>query len=222
MLIDVERECLIAGSTRLRYVALSYVWGGAPGFQTTYSNIEQLLQPHALQHQPDLPLLIRDAINLTRKVDERYLWVDRLCIQQDNPLQKHTQVGKMDIIYRPAAFTLVAISCSNASESRPGTRNGSLRRAVRTENICGISLTAFPTPGAILESNVYKTRGWTFQERLLSPRCLYLTEFGAIYHCHESQALISFLLVPFWSPDVSSCCFNLLRASIPELRVKHA
>jgi hypothetical protein len=50
---------------------------------------------------------IADAVELTRQMGERYLWVDQLCIVQDELKMKDQQINSMDKIYRSAALTIV-------------------------------------------------------------------------------------------------------------------
>jgi hypothetical protein len=70
-----------------KYVALSYVWGPPSG---------------------DWPKTILDAVEVTKQLGEKYLWVDRLCINQSNLQEKQFLISKMDAIYEGAEFTIVA------------------------------------------------------------------------------------------------------------------
>jgi hypothetical protein len=73
-LIDVDEQCLIRASTRMRYLALSYVWGGFSGLQTTSKNRAQLEQAGSLEMaEGEIPAVIRDAITFVRAMRERYL-----------------------------------------------------------------------------------------------------------------------------------------------------
>lgn len=80
-LIDVYGYHLVETTSDQRYVALSYIWGGKVDFTTTSQNRTSLKIPGSLSTkvQP-LPVTIRDAIELVRKLGMRYLWVDALCI----------------------------------------------------------------------------------------------------------------------------------------------
>ena len=78
-----------------RYVALSYVWGPPSG---------------------DWAQTILDAVKVTRRFGEQYLWVDRLCIDQSNLQEKQFLISKMDAIYEGAEFTIVAA----AGDARAG------------------------------------------------------------------------------------------------------
>ena len=95
-LIDVKEWCLIEfrneDTHRCRYVALSYVWGGAQNFTLNKSNKTRLHTRLGLLPflQELIPKTIRDAMLVAQRIKERYLWVDALCIQQDNQFEKHS------------------------------------------------------------------------------------------------------------------------------------
>jgi hypothetical protein len=96
----------------VRYVALSYVWQQATAtnqLRLQKSNLEKLNNSERLNHA-ELPDFIVDAIALCRDIGEDYLWVDRLCIVQDDSKSKRNQICAMDKIYRSAAFTIITAS----------------------------------------------------------------------------------------------------------------
>ncbi|KAK1713428.1 hypothetical protein CaCOL14_009350 [Colletotrichum acutatum] len=124
-LIDVRAYCLVAVKddreeensyvALYHYVALSYVWGQASSATATLANIAALQNPGALDGQ-DIPSTIREAMELTRLLGERYLWVDRLCIVQDDEDAKPAQLQGMADIYAGAFLTIVAAQGSGADE----------------------------------------------------------------------------------------------------------
>lgn len=59
----------------------------------------------------DLPQTIEDAIVLTGSLNFRYLWVDALCIVQDDRLEdKQIHLERMDAVYNCSAITIAAAS----------------------------------------------------------------------------------------------------------------
>lgn len=93
-----------------RYLALSYVWGPPSG---------------------DWPQTIMDAVEVTRRLGERYLWVDRTCIDQTNDVEKEFFVNKMDAIYEGAEFTIVC-AAGDARSGLPGVNTVSRNPVTRT------------------------------------------------------------------------------------------
>lgn len=115
ILIDVKQMCLFNAATNVRYLALSYVWGQISQFNTRAGNLGELLKPGSLHEiSAQIPNVIQDAIQLTRSLGETYLWVDSLCIVQDDPLVKHKQLSAMAEIYNSATATLIACSGRDA------------------------------------------------------------------------------------------------------------
>jgi len=76
-LVDVENLRIVVPEdpASSRYVALSYVWGGAQMVKLRSTNVEQLALPRGLEpFLPSLPRTIVDALRVARAVGERYLW----------------------------------------------------------------------------------------------------------------------------------------------------
>lgn len=92
-----------------RYVALSYAWGNTRMVKLMQGNVLFLRTPGSLTKLPDLPQTLRDAITLVRNVGERYLWIDSLCILQDNKVDMEQQMGQMGDLYTHSYFTIFAI-----------------------------------------------------------------------------------------------------------------
>jgi Heterokaryon incompatibility protein (HET) len=99
-LIDVDAMCVVPAPWKVNYVALSYVWGQTdkPRLKLESHNEEALSQPMALKlYASKIPNTIRDAITVVRKLGERYLWVDSLCILQDDGWELQECVAVMDL-----------------------------------------------------------------------------------------------------------------------------
>lgn len=111
LLIDVVDGCIVEGSHGDRYVALSYVWGSKPFFMLTKSNMLELRRPGSLSVWGQLiPKTLRDSITVIRSAGERYLWVDSLCIPQDDGDAKHDTLSAMHSIYGSAVFVIIALT----------------------------------------------------------------------------------------------------------------
>lgn len=119
LVIDVERMCVTEAPRNCRYVALSYCWGQVPVLKHVLQNSESLQIPGSLL-QLTIPETIAHAIELLQGIGERYLWVDALCIIQDDPVSRTVQLAQMGLIYASATFTIVAASGDNADCGLPG------------------------------------------------------------------------------------------------------
>jgi hypothetical protein len=198
-LIDVYEARLVETTIPCNYFALSYVWGGSQntGLQTTKCNLDSLRQPSALNrdnrnHEERLPLTISDTIVLCRRLGQRYLWVDCLCIVQDDPEEKMRLIHGMGQVYENASLTIFAVSGSNADHGLAGV---TARKELQRETICSIKTEAGRLMLAMtrtsleaqIENSHWNTRGWTYQEQSLSERRLYLTAEEAFFVCRESS-----------------------------------
>jgi len=63
-----------------------------------------------------LPITILNAVEVTRKLGIKYLWVDPLCIIQDSVTDKRRKIECMGIIYKNATVTIDAANASGVSE----------------------------------------------------------------------------------------------------------
>ncbi|KAF8853181.1 HET-domain-containing protein [Acephala macrosclerotiorum] len=193
--VDVERMCL----SRLEftknghpepYAALSYVWGTdqESSHRTFLSNIMDRSQDNGLVLKKELPRTLQDAIELVKKLSLgiRYIWIDALCIAQDSFISWKHNAEKTDLIFGNAHFTI----CAADGDSHAGllamhakTRDRPKKEEVKKD----LELFVSRSPESVIESSVWSKRGWTFQERILSRRCLVFAE-GRIYlQCRENN-----------------------------------
>ncbi|KAH6961895.1 heterokaryon incompatibility protein-domain-containing protein [Ilyonectria sp. MPI-CAGE-AT-0026] len=190
-LIDIQRNCIVTASSRMRYVALSYVWGKNTWLTTTTTNLQRLSCFTALLNEPDIPNTILDAMRVVRLLGERYLWVDSLCIVQDDEETKVAQLNNMYAIYAGACVTIVAAQGSDASHGlrrlAGSTSSGELVQQffqVRdSENVVERIFDPEPDYG---QQNTWHTRAWTFQELLFSTRFLIFDKDSVRWDCPSS------------------------------------
>ncbi|KAI1178521.1 heterokaryon incompatibility protein-domain-containing protein [Nemania sp. FL0916] len=196
LLVDVNAECLEeVPSDRLRdiqYIALSYVWGQLHGIlETTMVNEHSLRQRRALASPPylsHLPDTVRDAIELVKRLGIPYLWVDRLCIVQDDLDRKLPQLEQMGAIYANAYMTLVAADGADANHGLRGSCPGVANPRVRASPLlsfspAGKSLVVEPNFAPRTGPGQWHRRGWTFQERTLSIRNLIFQDGRVFWEC---------------------------------------
>ncbi|OQE25386.1 hypothetical protein PENSTE_c006G01446 [Penicillium steckii] len=90
-----------------KYIALSYCWGreadAVKQLKTTTSSLEKNMENIAMN---SLPKTIHDAVLLCRVLGVRYLWVDALCIIQDDRDDWERESSEMAQIYESSCFTL--------------------------------------------------------------------------------------------------------------------
>ena len=133
-----------------------------------------------------VPATISDAIELVKGVGERYLWVDALCIVQDDPGLQKAQLAQMGLIYSLAAFTIVAASGNDANAGLPGVRADTRdinQNLVRVgERILLEVVDGHGYYGGLKKSS-WSTRAWTMQEKILSKKLLIFTDQQVYWSC---------------------------------------
>src|SRR5436305_4765449 len=155
--------------------------------QTTTENLATLMCPGSLESKlHDRPLTVRDTFQLAKALGFEYLWVDTLCIVQDDMNGKHSQIAQMDRIYYFATLTVVAFAGQNANRGLPGLGPSSRKNSQHVEEVQGLKLTV-PLPNhlatGIDNTAPWSTRGWTYQERRLSRRILCFSETQVSFEC---------------------------------------
>ncbi|RGP81170.1 hypothetical protein FLONG3_707 [Fusarium longipes] len=187
--LDVQAHCLVEKTSLEKYIALSYVWGAASNFRLTRANRPALLIPGSLERVAQfIPNTISDAIALTKRLGCRYLWVDALCLLQNDAADLELGVNAMDLIYERAWLTVVAGCGHDVSTRLPGVKEGTRKPRQDMYQICpGVELGIITGVDSLLKKSVYETRAWTFQEQVLSRRVLYFLEDKVFYRCRAAE-----------------------------------
>jgi hypothetical protein len=187
-LIDLQTSAIVPSPPHARYAALSYVWGKAKA-QMKIPALSQIPAMSMLGHQipADLPATIADAITFAKELGERYIWIDFLCIDQDNAEETKSQIQNMCYIYEKANFTIVALTNADAAQLLPGIRRGSRACSSKTIEIGTKRILAQGVQSMdTLKSCIWNTRGWTMQEGLFSRRCICFTDEEVFLWCRQS------------------------------------
>jgi hypothetical protein len=161
--IDVIEKCVVEVQLPILYCALSYVWGGVPNIRLTTSNKHALSQPGSLKNiWRRLPKTIKDAIRLVEGIEERFLWVDALCLVQNDPVDVQHGLDVMDLVYERATMTIVAACCAHADHGLSGVREASRYVNQRAEEIIpGLALAVHCDLDHLLRQSMYHKRAWT-------------------------------------------------------------
>lgn len=186
-LIDIEKLCITEPPRLPSFVALSYVWNSSLGekdLQLCQANLQHLQIPGGIDVWA-LPDVVADTVRLCGDLGERYLWVDRLCIIQDDSATKHAQINAMGSIYGMASLTIVAATGPAQDLGLPGVRGRPRRPFIfnDTRLFNWRSEKVEINPCVTIDQSAWNTRGWTSQERILSLRCLYITDFQVYFSC---------------------------------------
>jgi len=178
----------------LSYATLSHCWGLSEPrpATTTCSNLSE--RSHNIPYA-EMPLTFQDAIDITRKLGKRYLWIDSLCIVQDSPEDWQEESSKMGDIYANSFCTLAA---SSSGDSHGGCRlrnqelNLSQNASYVDIPVGSRRLRIFKSPFPIDWQTEYlagplRKRAWALQERELSSRVIYYAQNVLLWQCKTSR-----------------------------------
>ncbi|CAH0041014.1 unnamed protein product [Clonostachys rhizophaga] len=205
LLIDTERYCItpIPDGPPPLYYALSYVWGNVAQPTLLAQNVKAW-QTEGMLLEVEIPQKIRDAITLTREAEVRYIWVNALCIVQDDAELRDEQINQMYLIYHQAEATLVAADGADCSQGLSGVSQFDDRGDMHAVDILGTSVAKLPKqPKYILEASTWRTRGWTFQEEMCSLRSVIFLPGLVVFSCPTAV----------WREDIHLEDFDIPRLS---------
>ncbi|KAH7310526.1 heterokaryon incompatibility protein-domain-containing protein [Stachybotrys elegans] len=200
----------LSHGSRAQYCALSYCWGKTPNLRTVKSNLQQHCAGLPLGK---IPAIINEAISVTRDLGFRYLWVDSLCIVQDDMGDWNAEAARMKDVYANAAITLSSLTSSSSDEGlfKP--------RKTRCSNplpfpVCAprwelpsapgkvlACLPALDSRDQLLSPGPIHTRGWTLQEQYLSTRILWFGLSHLQWQCaslHATEGLVEGIAKPYY------------------------
>ncbi|KAK3490276.1 heterokaryon incompatibility protein-domain-containing protein [Neurospora hispaniola] len=189
--IDCHTREIVEIQTSDRYFALSYVWGEqpSPGSGCTSGARETASVRGARQLPNVIPKVIEDAMIVVANLGDRYLWVDQYCIDQNDEDDKHAQIGNMAAIYEGAYATIVAFSTPDSASGLPGVRNLARKPypsvAHPKHPLSALRPSVISSP-KLASSSVWMTRGWTYQEAILSRRLLIFTDYQVEFICSDA------------------------------------
>lgn len=104
------------------YATLSYCWGATNSeWLCTKQNVDQYLLGI---NREIIPATLRDSIVITASLGIPYIWIDALCIIQDDTSDWATESAKMGGIYHGS---LVTIAAAESSDSHGGCFNTTSR-----------------------------------------------------------------------------------------------
>jgi hypothetical protein len=176
-----------------RYLTLSHCWGptGTQNLQLTTASFNSLCSGIAVC---SLKPTFQDMAHLTWQLGVRFLWIDCLCIIQDDNEDWKTESALMGKVYANSWLNVSANSRGDNSAGLFAERNGSrlqdyiqIRPKESSEAITFI-LTEGNTWWREVETAPVNKRAWVLQERILSPRIVHMSTTMALWECKEYQA----------------------------------
>ncbi|KAH8808826.1 heterokaryon incompatibility protein-domain-containing protein [Xylogone sp. PMI_703] len=181
------------------YVTLSHCWGTLPIIQLKKSNITTFKNQIP---QSELTRTFLEAIQVTRRLGIRYLWIDSLCILQGSDpesIADWQQEGPlMEKVYGNCFCCIAATGSKDGREGLFKERNVNAIEPVqvRSEWNGKQNQTYTIIDKALWNRNVgnapLNCRAWVLQERVLSPRVLHFGKDQLLWECREKDACETF------------------------------
>ena len=184
-----------------RYVTLSHCWGDAKILQLTQKTCRALEAGILLE---TVPQTFQDAIAIARRLSTPFIWIDSLCIFQDEmgSASWMQEAGSMDRVYANSYCNIAATGALDSSKGLFFPRNPEILQ------LPSLKLPAdFLNPSGdtalytlLNRSNVADEfdrapliqRAWVVQERLLSPRVLHFGPTQLMWECRKMFATETF------------------------------
>lgn len=159
-----------SNSQEYRYIALSHVWAYTEPYKTTQEN--------SLEHKDRVPWEnlsrpLQEAVALSLTLGYELLWIDSLCIIQDDPLDKERELPRMSLIYGQAAVVFAAHGWDLgtekvgllAIEDKYHEDDAPIYCRVKMDHSNLFSMSKDPTS--------WLGRAWCMQEWIFAPRILH-------------------------------------------------
>lgn len=181
---DENIRLFVSKGSRGRYIALSHKWGTSRPMRTLRGNIDKLSERIDFTH---LPKTFQDVVLVTRKLGIRYLWIDSLCIVQDDEEDWRREAQQMANIFRQAYCTIAAASASGSSDGFLNPRTE--RRWFKLSDKEDDNPTYLYASEVVANFNrdvvdgPLNERAWVFQERTLSSRIIHFTTEQIYLEC---------------------------------------
>ncbi|KAH8172819.1 heterokaryon incompatibility protein (HET) domain-containing protein [Sarocladium implicatum] len=184
----------------LRYTALSHCWGELHKLTATSATLDQLQQGLPIE---GFPSTFEEAILLTRELGIPYIWIDSLCIIQDDPADWAREAERMKHTYAGCAVTISAADGHNSTHGCFIPDHPELYDAEESHaRVASLSFLPHgeedsdrdPIPIRICEGDVsrpeswevLRQRGWTLQEEVLAHREIICRRPAMRWRCQRS------------------------------------
>ncbi|ETS73638.1 hypothetical protein PFICI_14584 [Pestalotiopsis fici W106-1] len=175
--------------TDARYLALSYCWGNGNQLKLTQDSIDWMTRGIPLELLAPVQI---DTIALAKALSIPYVWIDALCILQDDHDDWCRESSSMHKIYATSYLTVCALSTTSCQQGYLSRRSPMITVPChsKTDDTGYFHLQPFmwthdrnQTYSGITPGSTWSTRAWTYQEQGMATRLLYVTSAGFTFSC---------------------------------------
>jgi hypothetical protein len=172
------------------YACLSHCWGHAQIARTTRDTIAR----HKAGIDWDtLSKTFRDAITVASRLDIPYIWIDSLCIVQDDEEDWKGESQKMYQVYSNCMLVIAATKSADGDGGCFAIADDAYRSHPVVDEHAGqpirlcfrkkIAHESYRLNMRVRDPLPLLTRGWVLQERLLAPRVLHFGPEELVWEC---------------------------------------
>ena len=194
--------CLhVSNGEQAPFMCLSYCWGGSLPIRTTRETITSFRKGISWN---ELPQTFQDAVSVAHFLGISFLWIDSLCIIQDDAQDWESEAAQMANIYGRSTLTIAATQSSNPNSGLFQILPDSLDRAIPSsilppnspplyyrstisheelQNCMDDQVSTEQNPAFPL-----LRRAWAYQEHLLSPRIVHFTTRELVWECSHTMS----------------------------------
>lgn len=178
-------------SSAVEYIALSHCWGQNLPITTESETLRK--RTRGIQWD-ELPLLFQDAVIISHRLGVQYLWIDALCILQNDKKDWEREASAMAAVYANAYVTIAAVLATDSSHHCLGPRKPPARIKYRNtkgdEYIIKVREVSDHRPAVQLNrpaliDGPLTSRAWALQEHVLCSRVLHYTASELIFECRN-------------------------------------
>ncbi|KUJ20858.1 HET-domain-containing protein [Mollisia scopiformis] len=185
-LSGIEAKVILSSGRTGRYIALSHCWGTHQPLTTTSASLPERMVGIS---QEQLPPTFWHAIQVTRKLGIKYLWIDSLCIIQGDREDWGSEAVKMGDVYHNAYITIAAAAATNSL----GGLFWPCKQASSFYADEGVPI-RWKCQDRTHSTNIWPIydsplgrRAWTLQEALLSTRVIHFGEDQLYWECASKR-----------------------------------
>ena len=226
---------LVSGNKKNgHYATLSHSWGDPRNRPLSTTDQTISCRQRGIEDKA-LPKTFRDAVQVCRELGIEYIWIDSLCIIQEQETQEDwaKEAPTMGQVYGNSMLTISAAAAADSTQGCFKERLGLIlwpcpivlfghfcylyRYPMNREEICGN-----PGDGEWDASNVLTQRAWVLQEQILSLRTITFSKNLLIWRCPSLSTNEKYPLGIPHAPDISvdshrflQCIVNGITSSMP-------
>lgn len=183
-------------------MCLSYCWGGSLPIRTTRETTKTFCERIVWRH---LPRTFQDAVSVARFLGISFIWIDSLCIIQDDEQDWESEAAQMANIYGRSTITIAATQSSGPNAGLfhilpPDCLDRPVSHAVLPLETPPLHYRSVISHGELQncmddyftgrQSSTFPLlrRAWAFQEHLLSPRIVHFTTRELVWECSHAMS----------------------------------